>query len=299
MCKFAYTITLLASVYSLLIMNMPTQKPFLIMTTNNPPKKRADIPCVSTPVKVAVLIDGGFFIKRYNALYNKSGQKSPQTVADDIYRLAHSHVGNENYLYRIFYYDCIPLDKRVHNPISHKCINFGGSPQAKFKRELIEALKKKRKVALRLGTLKTNSWQFRPRIVDDIIAGTKNATNFVEDDICFEIRQKGIDMKIGVDIASIALKKFVDKIVLISGDSDFVPAAKLARREGIDFVLDAMYAQHIDNGLYEHIDGLKSMPLYGNTKRNAKSASAKTASSAPKKKDTSVAIGKIVVPRKQ
>lgn len=38
--------------------------------------------------------------------------------------------------------------------------------------------------------------------------------------------------------------------------------------------------------------------LYGNTKRNAKSASAKTTPSAPKKQDTSVAIGKIVVPRK-
>lgn len=58
------------------------------------------------------------------------------------------------------------------------------------------------------------------------------------DDVYYELRQKGIDMKIGVDIASLSLKGFVDKIVLISGDSDFVPAAKLARREGIDFVLD-------------------------------------------------------------
>lgn len=68
-------------------------------------------------------------------------------------------------------------------------------------------------------------------------------------------------MKIGVDIASLALKRFVDKIVLISGDSDFVPAAKLARREGIDFVLDPMGA-NIDKSLFEHIDGLKSSKLY-------------------------------------
>ncbi len=27
----------------------------------------------------------------------------------------------------------------------------------------------------------------------------------------------------------------IDQIILIAGDSDFVPAAKLARREGIDF----------------------------------------------------------------
>lgn len=64
-------------------------------------------------------------------------------------------------------------------------------------------------------------------------------------------------MKIGIDIASISYKKQVEKIVLISGDSDFVPAAKLARREGIDFVLDPMGAP-IKPDLYEHIDGLRS-----------------------------------------
>ncbi|MEG1938948.1 MAG: NYN domain-containing protein, partial [Akkermansia sp.] len=59
------------------------------------------------------------------------------------------------------------------------------------------------------------------------------------------------------DIVSMALKKQVDKIILISGDSDFVPAAKLARREGIDFILDPMWAT-IKPQLNEHIDGLKS-----------------------------------------
>lgn len=71
------------------------------------------------------------------------------------------------------------------------------------------------------------------------------------------VNQKGVDMKIGVDIASLAYKKQVDKIVLISGDSDFVPAAKLARREGIDFVLDPMWVD-IKPELFEHIDGLRT-----------------------------------------
>ncbi|MDU4392119.1 MAG: NYN domain-containing protein, partial [Klebsiella michiganensis] len=68
--------------------------------------------------------------------------------------------------------------------------------------------------------------------------------------------QKGVDMKIGVDIASLAYKKQVDKIVLLAGDSDFVPAAKLARREGIDFVLDSL-GRKIKDDLFEHIDGLR------------------------------------------
>ncbi len=54
-----------------------------------------------------------------------------------------------------------------------------------------------------------------------------------------------------------SLKKLVDQIILISGDSDFVPAAKLARREGIDFILDPMW-NPIKPDLFEHIDGLVS-----------------------------------------
>ncbi len=64
-------------------------------------------------------------------------------------------------------------------------------------------------------------------------------------------------MRIGLDIASVAYKKQVDQIVLVAGDADFVPAAKLARREGIDFILDPMW-NPIPSDLHEHIDGLRS-----------------------------------------
>lgn len=70
-------------------------------------------------------------------------------------------------------------------------------------------------------------------------------------------RQKGVDMKLGVDIASVVLKNLANKIVLISGDSDFVPAAKLARVEGAHFILDAM-GRTVKGDLAEHIDGLKT-----------------------------------------
>ena len=64
-------------------------------------------------------------------------------------------------------------------------------------------------------------------------------------------------MRIAVDISSLAFKKQVDRIILISGDSDFVPASKQARREGIDFILDPMRSP-IKNDLYEHIDGMRT-----------------------------------------
>lgn len=64
-------------------------------------------------------------------------------------------------------------------------------------------------------------------------------------------------MRIGLDIASITLKGQANIIILVSGDADFVPAAKMVRREGVQFVLDPLW-QNISPDLFEHIDGLRS-----------------------------------------
>lgn len=68
-------------------------------------------------------------------------------------------------------------------------------------------------------------------------------------------------MRIGVDISSLVYKRQVNQIILISGDSDFVPAAKQARREGIDFILDPMRST-IKDDLFEHIDGIRTPNMY-------------------------------------
>lgn len=222
----------------------------------------------STPIRVAIMIDGGYFMKRYNTLYNKDRSKTPKTIVKDLYTIAHAHVGDNNYLYRIFYYDCVPFEKKIHNPISKKCIDFSKTPEAITMKAIFEELKRQRKVALRLGTIKDGRrWILYDRASNSLLRHEITVDDLKEDDVFYDMHQKGIDMKIGVDIASLALKRFVDKIVLISGDSDFVPAAKLARREGIDFVLDPMHSSHVENNLFEHIDGLTSIPLYYQRKR--------------------------------
>jgi len=87
--------------------------------------------------------------------------------------------------------------------------------------------------------------------------GKIQISDLTEADVSIDTRQKGVDMRIGVDVASLSFKQQVDQIVLIAGDADFVPAAKMARREGVDFILDPMW-QSIPDGLMEHIDGLRS-----------------------------------------
>jgi len=90
--------------------------------------------------------------------------------------------------------------------------------------------------------------------------GEIKVSDLTENDFRFTVEQKGVDMRIGVDIISMALKKQVQQIILISGDSDFVPAAKQARREGIDVILAPMGA-NIKPDLHEHIDGLINKTL--------------------------------------
>lgn len=172
-------------------------------------------------------------------------------------RCAYLMFKNEQ-LYRILYYDCMPLDIKIMHPITGKQIDFSQTKTALFRNQFILELKKKRKVAIRLGYLRSHGgWIIIPQKTKELLKGKIDVSNLTFSDVIINAKQKGVDIKIGLDIASLAYKQLVDKIILVSGDSDFVPAAKLARREGIDFVLDPMW-QSISDELFEHIDGLKS-----------------------------------------
>jgi uncharacterized LabA/DUF88 family protein len=207
----------------------------------------------------AVLIDGGFFKKRFHRIYPAIA-RNPHAMAKHLFTLALKHIEQDKgeKLYRIYYYDCPPLTKKAHHPITKQCIDFSKTRTALFQDEFFNELKKLRKVALRIGMLRDNNrWQIHKEKLKEIIRANDRPPLLQEKDVYYDAEQKGVDMRIGLDIASLAYKKLVDKIILISGDCDFVPAAKLARREGIDFVLDPMW-NHINPELHEHIDGLKS-----------------------------------------
>ncbi len=208
-----------------------------------------------TGIRTAILVDGEFFLKRYRKVYESP--YDPTTIANKFYTMVHAHV-EEKSLYRILYYDCYPFEKKILNPITNKNINFKTTEQALFKYQFFEELKRKRKVALRLGELHDGrKWSIKPHVMAQLIKGVRTFEELTEDDYYYDLKQKGVDIMIGVDIASLAYKRLVQQIVLVSGDSDFVPAAKVARREGIDFVLDPMF-NHIQPSLFEHIDGLHS-----------------------------------------
>ena len=67
--------------------------------------------------------------------------------------------------------------------------------------------------------------------------GSYSGGGLSKEDIQPNFMQKGVDMKIGIDIASLVFKKIVERIILFSADTDMIPAMKLARVEGIQIAL--------------------------------------------------------------
>ena len=205
----------------------------------------------------AVLIDGGFYRKKARSLW---GDKSPKSRAEELTRYVFKHLDKKDgdkrrELYRIFYYDCPPLEKILFHPLKRKNVDFRKRWTDKF----FDELRSRRKFALRLGRLSDTSdgYQITIDALKRLCAKRITVEDLTESDFRVTFKQKGVDMKLGLDISSLAYGGIVDQIILISGDSDFVPAAKIARRKGIDFILDPM-GNSIAPDLNEHVDGIES-----------------------------------------
>lgn len=210
-------------------------------------------------IRTAILVDGGFYRKRAAALF---GNKSPSERANELndYCYAHLHDKYENrYLYRVFYYDCPPIEKNAYHPLLKRSIDLKRTSEYAWANEFLKELKHHRKFALRMGRISENQVYYTLKYdsTKKLLNGSIKIEELTENDFSINLEQKGVDMRIGVDISSLSFKKQVNQIILISGDSDFVPAAKQARREGIDFILDPMGAI-IKDDLFEHIDGIRS-----------------------------------------
>ncbi len=226
--------------------------------------------------RTAILIDGGFFIQRLRFFSRKFLPQNVELTAREIRcvveQLVQLHIAYQEdtttrELYRVYFYDCPPLDKQVKYPLPEKgnktpaTKNFNVHPPYLLRRQLHEELRASRKTALRLGELsKYGKWRLTDHCLSALVKGERDWTELTNADFFYDVDQKAVDLKLGMDITTLALNRLVDVIVLVAGDSDFVPAAKLARTNGIDFVLDPMWATP-SSSLREHVDGIRSFDM--------------------------------------
>ncbi len=71
---------------------------------------------------MAILIDGGYFLKRYRSVVAGGSERPPKQVAKDLFSWALFHLEDKDLgrrdLYRIIFYDCPPIEKKVHHPLT-------------------------------------------------------------------------------------------------------------------------------------------------------------------------------------
>lgn len=209
--------------------------------------------------KVAVLIDGEWF---RIALENDLRGKIPHGItADIVYRNALRSVEKDEEIYRLFYYDCEPHCGKATNPISRQSIDCT-SPQKKASRaRFFLELGQMPLVALRRGVVKPRTWGIKNSYFKSIVKNGK-ASPLTASDVRLTMTQKGVDMRIGIDVATLSLKGQVDRIILISGDTDMIPAMKLARREGVQVVTVELDGRRIKPEIIEDSDFVRRITAH-------------------------------------
>lgn len=190
--------------------------------------------------KVAILIDGGFL--------RVVAKKAKRTYDPDfIEAFARNCKSADESIFRVLYYDCALYAGTVKLPVS------GTSHTYTANDAWLHALSHKDLFAVRRGVLKFRG--FKPKKTPVPPASLTDA----DFEPLFE--QKGVDMRIGLDIAAYSHSRAVDRIILVSGDTDCVPALKYGRKAGLQTVLIQPPKTHLAPELMAHADFTRAVAL--------------------------------------
>ncbi len=169
--------------------------------------------------KIAVMLDGGHV--RVHA------RKSGKTFDPDyIEKIGHACVGAGEVIHRIMYYDCAPFSGSAILPVSGRRKQFNSSD------EWLKKLSHKDLFSVRLGVLK-----FRGYILNNDKIPYTPGQPLTDADFHADFEQKGVDMRIGIDMANLSSNRSVELIALATNDTDCIPAMKHARRSGLQVAL--------------------------------------------------------------
>jgi uncharacterized LabA/DUF88 family protein len=165
--------------------------------------------------RIIVQIDGGH-------LRAQARRDSIDYTPDFIEDFLHILPAKDEELVRCYYYDCRPYQGETQLPISGDPYTFksGGG--------WLDELASRDYFAVRTGLLKFRGWKPKTNVIP--------ASGLQDTDFRPDFEQRGIEMHIGLDMARIAQNRNCDRLILISGDSDLIPAMQLVRETGIQLI---------------------------------------------------------------
>jgi len=187
--------------------------------------------------RYAILLDGGFVKKKL------LDQLRRHPTADDIVAkceaLQRLPEVADHELLRIYYYDAFPAAEKLRLPVSRDAYNTADTERYRQSESLFDQLVLKPNFALRMGQvgITPHHWKLKASVARHLV---RQPRALADNDFVMDAQQKGVDMRIGMDMARLALRDMVRQVVVVTGDSDFVPAFKFVRREGVRVILDLM-----------------------------------------------------------
>jgi len=186
--------------------------------------------------RIAVLIDGGHL-----RVYVRKAKKS--FVPDYIEKIGHACALADEVIHRILYYDCPPYEGEAIQPVSGTKRAFTGSDK------WLHELSHKDLFAVRVGVLK-----FRGFVLKQSKIPFTPTVPLMDSDFEARFEQKGVDMRIGLDMATLSATRSIDVIALVTNDTDCIPAMKHARRAGLQVALIAVPGYNPAPELLAHSD---------------------------------------------
>jgi uncharacterized LabA/DUF88 family protein len=191
------------------------------------------------PSRYAILLDGGFVTKKLQGQLKRF--PTAADVEKECQRIAQHQLLANRDLLRIYFYDASPAKDKLTNPIDGSALDLSATQEFRDHLSLLDTLELTPNFAVRRGEVVAHGWKLGSRAFKSMM---KNPRAPAGNDIVPDLEQKGVDLRIGLDIARLALRERVDIIVVVTGDSDLVPAFRFARREGVRVFLD-----HLGHGV--------------------------------------------------
>jgi len=199
--------------------------------------------------KTAILIDGEFFSIALRHDLKLTRRPSATEVYEHALRLADLE---DEEIWRIFYYDARPFTGFQYHPVTKRSIGFGATTVARLRRAFLDQLGQMHLVALRCGEARPRGWNLSDDYLHQLRMGDVRPPVAADYQLRFE--QKGVDMRIGIDVAMLALNRYVDRIIVVTNDTDLVPALKAARRCGVQVVIAQIGSFNPHHDLIEDAD---------------------------------------------
>jgi len=179
--------------------------------------------------QLAIFIDGAYLNKVIEKQFNGveiNYEALPKWISNQC-RL------DEPDVMRTYFYDALPWHITEESLSNNKprgqhcrdCLIDSSKNDLREKEEFFERLEEIPRFEVRLGRVAFRGWKKWNNPDGVCVHGLNNRSPY--------LKQKGVDLRVAVDIVHFASTQRIRRAVLIAGDSDYVPAIEVVKMHGV------------------------------------------------------------------